>query len=268
MRRTLAGLAILLLPSCAAASPVQLEGHAVQGGMMVGHAPPGAQISIDGKAIRPSMEGDFVFGFARDHGPKAELTVTIGGKAESQRIDVAPRSWDVQHVNGLPPATVNPPPEVLDRIKRENEVLVSARSTDSDENSFLKPFIWPADGPVSGVYGSQRILNGEPRQPHMGLDIAAPEGAPVHAAAAGKVTLAEPDLFYTGGTVMIDHGHGVSTVYVHMSAVLAKTGARVAQGEEIGRVGKTGRAAGPHLHFGLNWFNERLDPALILPARP
>jgi murein DD-endopeptidase MepM/ murein hydrolase activator NlpD len=170
-------------------------------------------------------------------------------------------------VTGLPPQTVTPPPALLERIKRENEALNIARAMDSDDENFLKPFAWPAEGPISGVFGSQRVLNGEPKAPHAGLDIAAPEGAPVHAAAAGTVTLAEPDLFYTGGTVMIDHGHGLSTIYVHMSKVLVKKGAAVKQGTPIGAVGKTGRASGPHLHFGAAWFNVKLDPALLLPKR-
>jgi murein DD-endopeptidase MepM/ murein hydrolase activator NlpD len=266
--RLLLGAALLLvLPGCASAAMVRLEGHATQGGLMIGHAPPGARIMLDGKPIRPDGAGDFVFGFGRDQPAKAELLVEAGGRTERQEIAVAPRSWEIQHVNGLPPETVTPPPALLDRIKRETVELNTARATDSDEAAFLKPFIWPADGPISGVFGSQRILNGEPRQPHMGLDIAAPEGSSVRAAAAGRVTLAEPDLFYTGGTVLIDHGHGLSTIYVHMSELLVKPGTEVTQGEEIGKVGKTGRAAGPHLHFGVNWFTERLDPALLLPSR-
>jgi murein DD-endopeptidase MepM/ murein hydrolase activator NlpD len=263
----LAAFALLLLPGCASAQSVTLEGHATQGGMMIGHAPPGAAIALDGKPVRPTPAGDFVFGFGRDHPAKAELVVTVDGKSETQSVAVAPRSWEVQQVSGLPPETVTPPPDLLARIARENEILKTARAEDSDDEDFLKPFVWPADGPVSGVFGSQRILNGEPRQPHMGLDIAAPEGAPVRAAAAGRVSLAEKDLFYTGGTVMIDHGHGLSTIYVHMSKLEVETGALVAQGQEIGKVGKTGRAAGPHLHFGVGWFSERLDPALLLPAR-
>jgi len=262
-----AALALLLIPGCASADAVKLDGHPTQGGLMIGHAPPGAVITLDGKPIRATPAGDFVFGFGRDQPAKAALVVTADGKTETHSIDVAVRSWEIQSVTGLPPETVTPPPALLDRIKRENEILKAARARDSDDEDFLKPFVWPADGPISGVYGSQRVLNGEPRQPHMGLDIAAPEGAPVRAAAAGRVSLAEHDLFYTGGTVMIDHGHGLSTIYVHMSAVEVKTGAVVTQGEEIGKVGKTGRAAGAHLHFGVGWFSERLDPALVLPAR-
>jgi hypothetical protein len=260
-------LITLLAPGCASADAVKLEGHATQGGLMIGHAPPGATITLDDQILRPTASGDFVFGFGRDHAAKAALVVRWDGKSETHEIAVEPRSWQIQHVNGLPPETVTPPPELLARIKRENAILLKARAIDSDDEDFLKPLAWPADGPVSGVFGSQRVLNGEPRAPHAGLDIAAPEGAPVRAAAAGEVTIAEPDLFYTGGTVMIDHGHGFSTTYVHMSAVLVKAGATVTQGQEIGKVGKTGRAAGPHLHFGVSWFAERLDPQLLLPAR-
>lgn len=260
-------LLLLLAPACASADAVKLEGRATQGGMMIGHAPPGARITLDGKPVRPTAAGAFVFGFGRDQPPEAELVVETEGKSETRVIAVEPRSWDVQHVKGLLPETVTPPPELLARIAREGKMLNEARAADSDEEAFLKPFVWPADGPISGIYGSQRILNGEPRQPHMGLDIAAPEGAPVRAAAAGRVAVAESDLFYTGGTVLIDHGHGLSSIYVHLKSLAVKPGAMVAQGEEIGAVGKTGRASGAHLHFGVSWFDERLDPALLLPAR-
>jgi hypothetical protein len=267
MRWLLAAVFALAFPLAAEALPIMLDGEATQGGIVIGHTAPGASITLDGHAVRPTAQGDFVFGFGRDAPAKAELVVTKGKETVSREIDVAPRSWQIQTVTGLPPATVTPPPEVLDRIKRENAALNAARAVDSDDEDFLKPFAWPADGIISGVFGAQRILNGTPKAPHAGLDIAAPEGAPVRAAAAGTVTLAEPDLFYTGGTVMIDHGHGLSTIYVHMSKVLVKKGTVVKQGASIGAVGKTGRASGPHLHFGAAWFNVKLDPALLLPKR-
>jgi len=258
---------LLLWSGGASAVTLKLEGNATQGGLMIGHTEPGATVSLDGKTLRPTPQGDFVFGFGRDAPAKAVLVVDKDGARETHEIEVTPRQWQIQEVKGLPPETVTPPPELEARIIRENALLTAARDTDSNDTDFLKPFAWPAEGPVSGVFGSQRVLNGTPKAPHAGLDIAAPEGAPVHAAAGGVVTLAEHDLFYTGGTVMIDHGHGLSTIYVHMSKVLVKVGDHVRQGAPIGAVGKTGRASGPHLHFGASWFSVKLDPALLLPAR-
>jgi murein DD-endopeptidase MepM/ murein hydrolase activator NlpD len=260
-------LMLLLGSGTAHALTLKLDGTATQGGLMIGHTEPGATVTLDGKTLRPTAQGDFIFGFGRDAPAKALLVITKDGKSERDEIAIAPRQWQIQEVKGLPQETVTPPPELEARIERENALLVAARGVDSDDADFLKPFAWPADGTVSGIFGSQRILNGTPKAPHAGLDIAAPEGAPVRAAAGGVVTLAEPDLFYTGGTVMIDHGHGLSSIYVHMSKVLVKTGALVKQGAPIGAVGKTGRANGAHLHFGASWFNVKLDPALLLPKR-
>ena len=267
IRLLLAAILTLIFPLAASALPLKLEGEATQGGVLVGHTMPGASVTLDGKALRPTAEGDFVFGFGRDAAANAMLIITKGKEVLRHAIAVAPRSWEIQNVTGLPEKMVTPPPEVLDRIKRENAELNAARAVDSDDRDFLKPFAWPADGRISGVFGSQRVLNGVPKAPHAGLDIAAPQGTEVRAAAAGTVSLAEPDLYYTGGTVMIDHGHGLSTIYVHMSKLLVKKGDVVRQSDPIGAVGMTGRATGPHLHFGLAWFDVKLDPALLLPKR-
>lgn len=260
-------LLLALMPGCASALELKLDGQATQGGLMIGHTAKGATVTLDGAPLRPSADGTFVFGFGRDHGPTAVVVAVKDGRTKTHTLAVAARQWDVQRIDGLPSAQVTPPPEVLARIAKESAIIKAARATDSDEEAFLKPFVWPADGPVAGVFGSQRILNGEPRAPHSGLDIAAPVGAPVRAAAGGRVTLAEADLYYTGGTVMIDHGHGLSTIYVHLNTVDVKQGDDLAQGAPIGTVGQTGRATGPHLHFGVSWFDVRLDPGLLLPER-
>jgi murein DD-endopeptidase MepM/ murein hydrolase activator NlpD len=257
-------LALALLLAASPAAALELQGSLTQGGMVVGHVAPGAAVTLDGRPLQVSPEGLFVIGFGRDH--KATATLTVDG--EARELAIAPRSYEVQRVEGLPQPTVTPDEAQLARIREEAGRIREARRIDSALTAFAQPFAWPAEGPVSGVFGSQRILNGEPRQPHLGLDVAAPAGAPVRAPAAGRVTLAEPDLFLTGGTILLDHGHGISSVFAHLSRLDVKAGDEVRQGDVIGAVGGTGRATGPHLHWGMSWFGERLDPALLVPPRP
>ena len=179
-------------------------------------------------------------------------------------LEIAARQWNIARIDGLPPGKVTPKPEDIERIRREAALIREARARRTARTDFLGGFIWPAEGRISGRYGDQRILNGEPRSPHLGTDIAAPVGTPVRAAAAGVVTLAERDLFYTGGTIVIEHGHGLTTIYSHLAEVGVAAGAQVAQGDRIGAIGATGRATGPHLDWRLNWFQERLDPELVV----
>jgi len=252
----------------AAALELTVDGHATQGGLMIGHTEPGASVRVDDADLRPAADGTFVFGFGRDHGPTATVTATKGGETAVETIDVAQRAYDIQRIDGLPDKLVTPDAETMTRIQREAALVGSARATDSDLSGFLESFQWPVEGIISGVYGSQRVLNGEPRRPHFGVDIAASEGTPIRAPADGRVTMAEKTLYFTGGTVIIDHGHGISTTYLHMSRLDVKVGDTVTQGEMIGAVGKTGRATGPHLCWRLNWFQERLDAALVVPAMP
>ena len=251
---------ILLALIVPAAAEVELNGKLVQGGMVLGRAAPGAEVRLDGKPVRVGDDGRFVIGFGREAGPRAMLEVV-------NPTGIEPRQWDVQRINGLPEAQVTPPPAVLARIKKENEAIAEARRRDTPERWFEQGFVWPAEGPVSGVYGSQRILNGQPRQPHFGLDIAAPAGAPVVASTAGLVVLADKDLYYTGGTIVIDHGFGLIGVYSHLSRLDVRVGQQVKQGERIGAVGATGRVTGAHLDWRVNWFDVRLDPQLLLPPR-
>ena len=255
-----AALGLLLLPATARAAD-----HA-QGSLVTGRVAPGTRLALDGRALRVGPGGEYAFGFGRDHGPEATLTVTPpGGRPEAQRLAVAKREWQVQRLQGLPGAMVTPPPETMERILRERDHLAALRRTDSAEPHFAAGFVWPATGRISGVYGSQRILNGEARAPHLGLDIAVPVGTPLRAAAAGRVLLAM-DLYFTGGTVVIDHGFGVQTLYAHMSRLEVVEGERVAAGQGIGLSGATGRVTGPHLHFAMNWFATAVDPAGALPA--
>jgi len=265
----LALAAILLLGPPAFAGSLSLDGPLEQGGLVHGKTDADARVSLDGKPVRVAPDGNFIIGFGRDAPGQAALDVVYrDGSTEHRALSVAARQYDTRNITGLPEDQVSPGPDLLERIKRENGEAAAARAIDSNLLFFETHFIWPVTGPISGVYGSQTILNGEPRAPHMGVDIAAPPGTPIKAPAAGVVTLAEKGFFMTGGTVMIDHGYGLSTVYFHMSRLEVKLGQKVAQGQVIGLVGSTGRATGPHLHWGLNWYQLRLDPALVVGPMP
>jgi murein DD-endopeptidase MepM/ murein hydrolase activator NlpD len=262
-------LALLLLAHPAFAGSLRLDGPIEQGGLVRGKAEPGAKVALDGQPVRIAPDGGFVIGFGRDAAPKAVLDLVYAdGTRERRELAVAVRQYEVQRIDGLPAEQVTPDAAAEARIKREAVIIAKARAVDSDLLAFEQPFAWPAVGPISGVFGSQRILNSEARAPHAGVDIAAPRGAAVAAAGAGTVTLAEPDLFFTGGTVIIDHGYGLATTYQHMDTVEVTVGRAVAAGERIGTVGATGRVTGPHLHWSLNWYAVRLDPALAVGPMP
>jgi murein DD-endopeptidase MepM/ murein hydrolase activator NlpD len=270
LRKFLLSLAaVFLLAVPARAGSLSLDGPLEQGSLVRGMVSPGATVSLDGKMLRVAPDGHFIFGFGRDAPAQSALDIVYrdGGK-EHRDLAVAARQYETRTITGLPEEQVSPGPELLERIKRENGEAAAARAIDSNLLFFETPFIWPVTGPISGVYGSQTVMNGQPRAPHMGVDIAAPAGTPIKAPAAGVVTLAETGFFMTGGTVMIDHGYGLSTVYFHMSRLEVKRGQKVAQGQVIGLVGATGRATGPHLHWGLNWYQLRLDPALVVGPMP
>jgi murein DD-endopeptidase MepM/ murein hydrolase activator NlpD len=236
---------------------------------VVGTVPAGSIVTLDGRRVRVGADGVFVFGFAHEARAKHSLVAVLAdGRRETREFVLDKRTYEVQRIDGLPPDKVTPPASELPRIRAETALIVAARNHDTPSPWFRGGFVWPAKGRISGVYGSRRILNGEDRAPHLGVDIAAPAGTPVVAAAAGIVRLVHPDMYYTGGTLIIDHGHGVSTLYIHLSAVEAKDGERVEQGRRIGAVGATGRATGPHLHWGLQWFDAKLDPALLVGPMP
>jgi len=274
MIRRLAAVACLLmlpvLPVRAAEPPAGMswQGSFEQGGMVTGSVVPGTVLRLGERLVPIADDGHFVFGFGRDEAAELPLEVRQPDGAQILvRLAIARRQYDIQRIEGLPPKQVTPPPEVLERIRRENAEIEAVREHVSPRTDFLQGWIWPAKGPVSGIYGSQRILNGQPRQPHYGVDIAAPAGSPVVATTDGTVVLAETDLYYTGGTVIIDHGLGVTAAYLHMQKVTVKAGQRVRQGEVIGAVGATGRATGAHLDWRVNWFDVRLDPQLLLPKQ-
>ncbi len=252
-------------PATIEAPGLSLSGVFAQGGLILGRTEPGAEVLFDGAAIMVSPEGLFVVGFGRDHGDESALVVRLsGGREIARTLAVSRRAYDIQRINGLPPKQVTPPQELLDRIRRENALIGVARAAASPETWFGDGFVWPARGPISGVFGSQRVLNGEPRQPHFGVDVAAPVGTPVTAPAPGRVVLAETDLFYTGGTVILDHGHGVTSAFLHMSKVHVGVGDFLETGDPLGEVGATGRVTGAHLDWRINWFKTRIDPQLLV----
>jgi len=238
-----------------------LSGGVEQGGLVRGIVPAGAKVALDGKPIRVAADGHFIFGFGRDAPEHARLAVTYpDGHTAERALAVAKRNYDVQSIKGLPEEMVTPDAATLERIKRETALIGAARAKSADLPFFEEPLMWPVTGTITGIYGSQRILNGSPRAPHLGVDVAAPAGTPVKATAGGSVVLAEPDLYFTGGTVIIDHGYGLNSVYVHLQKLAVKLGQSVRQGETIGELGATGRATGPNLHWGLNWYGVALDP--------
>lgn len=263
----LLALALAALP-VAAVSAAELTGAVEEGALVLGRTLPGTAVTLDGRPVRVDAAGRFVLGFGRDAEGPAELVETApSGARVVTPLTVAPRDWDVQRIDGLPPKKVTPDPAVLERIRAEQAAVAEARRSDRDTADLFAGFVHPVAGEVriSGVFGSQRILNGEPRSPHSGTDYAAPEGRAVLAAGPGVVSLVDPDMYFTGQTVMIDHGHGVQSVYAHLSRIDVADGEAVAAGQTIGAVGASGRATGPHLHFGISWFDERLDPETVLP---
>ena len=243
---------------------VEFKGKFIQGHYIVGVTDPSSKIIIDKKNVKVSEDGYFVFGIDRDR--KFDLTITKinNGKKEKIIKKVLKRKYNIQRIDGLEESKVTPPESVYKRIKKENNKIGEARAINSDLTFFKNQFIMPVEGIISGVYGSQRILNGKPRWPHYGIDIAAKKGTMIKSSGSGVVTMAEDDLYYTGGTIIMDHGHGISTIYSHLETVLVSVGDKINKGDLIGTVGSTGRSTGPHLDFRVNWFQTRLDPMSIL----
>ena len=243
----------------------------MQGGLVFGTVAPGASIALDGKPVRVSGDGLFLLGFGRDAPAEAVVQATYAdGSREVRHLAISRQDYKIQRIDGLPQRKVSPrKPEDLARIKADGALIRAVRKRDTETTYFASGFLRPIKGGrISGVYGSQRILNGKPRSPHNGLDIAVPKGTPVMAAADGIVALVHEDMFYTGKTVMIDHGHGLTSVYIHMDSIRVADGQRVTKGAPIGTVGMTGRATGPHLHWGVTWFGTHLDPALLIAEKP
>ena len=274
--RALAALFAVLVAMSASADDagasngVELRGTWEQGAVLFGRAPAGSRVWFNDRALRLGDDGRFVFGLDRDAPPAAELKVQLPGDAQPQRqhYAVAKREYSIQRLDGLPDKMVTPPPEVQARIKEDQRLVSAARKHDTPLTGFAQDFIWPATGRISGVYGSQRILNGVPKQPHYGVDVAIPTGTAVVAPADGVVVLASPDMYLTGGTLMLDHGHGLMSAFLHLSALKVTLGQSVRQGELIALSGATGRATGPHLDWRMNWFDARIDAERLVPPMP
>jgi murein DD-endopeptidase MepM/ murein hydrolase activator NlpD len=249
---------------------LSLQGKFRQGGIAFGKTNPGSQVFYDKQSILVSPEGDFIIGFNRDEPKKVLLkVVTPDGKLIIKNLSVEKRKYKIQRIDGLPKSKVSPrKPEVLARIRKEGAQAAQARKREDERLDYMEKFIWPTKGPISGVYGSQRVLNGKPRRPHFGVDVAASTGTDVIAPASGIITLAHSDMFFSGGTIILDHGHGLSSTFLHLSKLLVKNGDRVKQGDLIAKVGATGRVTGAHLDWRMNLFKRRVDPQLLVPEMP
>ena len=264
MFKTLIATALVASASFSAIA-LELKGHLTQGGLVTGKLENAKSVSLDGKSLKLSPNGDFVFGFGRDADTTHSLKwVDNNGKSHLQSIAITKREYKIDKITGVAKKYVSPPKEVSARISREAVAVRKAREVDSDLLYFLDPVLKPAEGRISGVYGSQRYFNGEPRRPHFGLDIANKTGSPVYAPISGTVVFAEPDLYYSGGTLIIDHGHGITSTYIHLSKLDVKVGDSIEQGNKVAEIGATGRVTGPHLDWRFNWKGERLDPALLM----
>jgi murein DD-endopeptidase MepM/ murein hydrolase activator NlpD len=246
------------------ASAVEFIGNFSQGNFILGKTEPKSKIIVNKTEVRVSNDGYFVFGIDRDRKYDLVITKISNGKKEKIIKKILKRKYKIQRIDGLPENKVTPPESVYKRIKTENNKIGEARAINSELNFFKDKFIMPVEGIITGVYGSQRILNGKPKWPHYGIDIAAKQGTQIISSATGVVTMAEDDLYYTGGTIIMDHGHGISTIYSHLENVLVSVGDKINQGDVIGTVGSTGRSTGPHLDFRINWFQTRLDPMSVI----
>ena len=244
---------------------VFLEGNFIQGGLVKGKIDSNISVRFKERLLRKTSKGFFVIGFGRDHPKIANLSIKINQNWISKTLNIKKRIYKTQMINGLEKKMVTPPKSFYDRIIKENKAIKNIRNLDSDIDFIFEEFNWPAKGIISGVFGSQRILNGKPKRPHYGIDIAAKKGTSVLAPIESIVRMAEKDLYYTGGTIMLDHGHGVTSVYSHLSLINVNVGDKVKKGQKIGEIGSTGRSTGPHLDWRINWFLERLDPALLVP---
>ncbi len=256
-------------PPAGAAGGINLEGIAIQGSLMIGRVEVGAKLWLDDVSVPVAKNGEFLLGFSRNAGRQARIKVTFAdGSTASRLLRIEQREFKIERIDGLEPKKVTPSPEDLKRIQAEKALINKARARFTEKSHFRSGFIWPAQGRISGVYGSQRVLNGKARAPHLGVDVAAPKGSLVVASADGVVSLAYDGMFFSGNVLMIDHGLGLGSIYAHLERLLVKEGQRVEQGQPIATVGATGRVTGPHLHWGINLFRVGLDPALLAPPMP
>jgi len=262
----------LLSLALAVSSPdpaISCDGVHRQGSVLVCRTEPGATVMLDDVRTRANEDGWVILGHDRDAPEETRLRVQIDGEwVFDQRYDVAPAEYDIQRIDGLPPAMVSPPPEALERIRAEGVRKRQAHASRWEGDGFISGFIQPTEGRISSRFGGQRVYNGEPRTPHYGVDIAAPTGTPVLAPAGGIVRLADEDMYFEGGLIFIDHGQGFNSAYLHLSDVLVEEGDLVEQGQLIGHVGSTGRSTGPHLCWRIRWHGRNVDPFATLDVQP
>ena len=265
MRWIILLISFITLPATA----LELVGHWQQGGIVIGRVEVGTRIFLDQQSVKVSEDGLFVLGFDRDAKATAELTIEhVDGESVHQALVIAPRDYNIQRIEGIDKKITNPSEANIKRSREEAAQVRRARGQILERQDFATPFQWPLLGPITGVFGSQRVYNGVPGRPHYGVDVAAPVGTPVSTPAPGMVTLAHQDMFYSGGTLIIDHGHGLSSTLIHLSKVLVEVGDEVVPGDVVALVGAGGRATGPHLDWRMNWFKSRVDPQLLVAPMP
>ncbi|MCD6187262.1 MAG: M23 family metallopeptidase [Desulfuromusa sp.] len=241
----------------------------MQSGLLRGHVDPGEEVFYADRQLKVTPDGSFILGFGRDVPLQQTLTlIDPDGTTHVHSFRLKQRRYDIQKINGISKRMMNPSEDDLRRIGQEAQQVAKARQQEIERLNFQETFIWPVIGRISGIYGSQRVLNGEPRRPHFGIDIAAPTGTPVKAPAGGLVTMVHEEMFYSGGTLIVDHGYGLSSSFLHLHKILVKVGDPVVQGQIIATVGASGRVTGPHLDWRINWFDQRLDPALLVGPMP
>lgn len=248
---------------------LEINSEWVQGGMVIGQTNPSHQLRFLKQNVQVNDDGFFVVGLGRDAPKNVVLTEVLNsGEKIKHNFKVRQRTYREQRIEGVPKRTVDIPDSALKRIRKEVKLTKAARKADSERQDFLQTFEWPAKGIISGVYGSRRVYNGKPGRPHFGVDIAAPQGSIVSAPVAGKVLLTHKNMYFSGGTLIVDHGHGVTSTFIHLHKILVKEGDKVEQGQPIAEIGTTGRSTGPHLDWRMNWFKQRLDPQLLMDGLP
>lgn len=257
------------LPVISAQAEIQLSGEIKQGGLVIGKTDANNHVTLNKKVLTVSTQGDYVFAFSRDDKTQYTLTVTSPtGIVETEIFTPAKRDYKISRVEGISKKIMNPNKKANVRAGQDRAAIVKVRKISSDLTNFSQGFIAPRSSRITGVYGSQRFYNGIPKNPHFGVDYAGQIGALVKAPASGTVLLWVPDMFYSGGTLVIDHGHGITSNFLHLSASMVKAGDKVKQGEVIAKVGNSGRVTGPHLDWRMNWHQVRFDPQLAMKIIP
>lgn len=258
--------ALSLAVSSAAMAQVSLQGQMEQGALIRGQTTAGSEVYLNGEPIKITPEGHFVFGFARDAALEQDLTVIYpDGLTQVKPLTIEAKQYKIDKVNGIAKKIMKPDPKAQARAAQDSKQVKAARNQFTTSEAFTQSFIWPLTGRISGVYGSQRVYNGKPGNPHYGVDVAAKTGTVVVAPADGVISLSVADMFYSGGTIILDHGYGVSSSFLHLSKLYVKQGDEIKQGQPIAEVGATGRATGPHLDWRINWYQMRLDPVTVVP---